>query len=83
MTERDKALRQIQEYDFALTEANLFLDNHPQDAQALAYYQRFRTLSENATMEYEKKYGPLKMTGICSDTFWDWVRTPWPWEWEG
>ncbi len=80
MTERDKALRQIQEYDFAMTEVNLFLDNHPEDAQALAYYQRYRTLSENSTREYEEKYGPLTMAGVCSDTFWDWVRTPWPWE---
>ena len=83
MSEKERAMRQLQEYGFALTEVNLFLDSHPDDAQALAYYQRHKDLSDAATQAYEENYGPITINGVRSNTFWDWVSTPWPWECEG
>ncbi len=80
MTEQEKAMLRVQEHDFALIEVNLFLDTHPNDASALAYYQRMRHLAADARAEYENKYGPLTIMGVQNDNYWDWVKTPWPWE---
>jgi spore coat protein JB len=30
--------------------------------------------------EYEEKYGPITIFGVEDDNYWDWVKTPWPWE---
>lgn len=39
MTERETLLHNVQMYDFALLEAALYLDSHPQNADALAYFK--------------------------------------------
>ena len=44
MNERERALRNVQITTFALVEANLFLDSHPEDPAAIEYFQKYRTL---------------------------------------
>jgi spore coat protein JB len=80
MTEQEKAMLRVQQNDFALTEVNLFLDTHPQCAEALSYYQRVRNQAALCRAEYEEKYGPITIFGVEDDNYWDWVKTPWPWE---
>ncbi len=80
MTEQEKAMLRLQQYDFMLIEVNLFLDTHPDDAQALAYYQRTRELAADARADYEERFGPVTISGVCNDNYWDWVKTAWPWE---
>lgn len=80
MTEREKLMKQLQMYDFAVIEAGLFLDTHPNDKEALNYFNKVRKLAENAREDYEKKYGPNLMTSTEGRTNWEWALKPWPWE---
>ncbi|MBP1582022.1 MAG: spore coat protein CotJB [Oscillospiraceae bacterium] len=80
---RAELLRQIQMASFAVVEANLFLDTHPQNAEAIAYFNRYNQRKTLLCEEYTRRYGPLHLTNyqIPADT-WEWVKGPWPWELE-
>ena len=76
---RSAALRRVQSARFAAHDAALFLDTHPADAEALAYFRRYNDLARDAAAAYEKKYGPLTVSA-SDGTPWPWVSGPWPWE---
>ncbi len=78
--EKEKALRLVQELNFTVIEASLYLDGHPHNKKALEYFKRQREQLGYAVHEYEKKYGPLTVYG--TDENWDWAKSPWPWELE-
>ena len=78
---KKELMEKINQYSFAMNEANLFLDTHPYDAEALAYFEKYRGLRVEAMMEYAKYYTPLAIDYAVSDkTPWSWVIEPWPWE---
>ncbi len=81
MTVNDKSalMRQIQAYSFAVLEVGLFLNTHPNDSEAIAYYEKYNALLKESTEAYECNFGPLTSRGVKGDT-WTWVREPWPWE---
>ena len=83
MTPNDKMalMRQIQAYSFAVLEVGLYLNTHPNDAEAMAYYEKYNTLLRESTEAYECKFGPLTMRGVKGDT-WSWINDPWPWEFD-
>lgn len=81
MSNKEKALNLVRMYNFAMIEANLFLDSHPKDQQALEYFQRMKKMHEKAVREYTEKYGPLTVSDVdASAKTWEWVKGPWPWE---
>lgn len=80
MTEREKLLQYVRMYDFALLEAGLFLDGHPKNSTALAYYEKTHQLYEQAVAEYQKRFGPLSAKHLQDTTSWRWIEDPWPWE---
>ncbi len=80
MTERENALQNVRMHDFALFETALYLDAHPEDPAALAYYQKMRAALAKVQAAYETTYGPLTHAGVNSQTEWTWVNDPWPWE---
>ena len=43
MTEREKLLGRVRMYDFALVDVIEYLDGHPNNKAALAYYSKMRT----------------------------------------
>ena len=77
---RAKMLRRVQAAHFAAHEAMLFLDTHPHDEEALAYFKRWRDTAAEAAAAYEARFGPLKASS--AESCWDWVNNPWPWEYE-
>lgn len=84
MNEQKKLYRMIQQVSFVLYETGLYLDTHPNCRQALAYFQRYNTRLRELTERYETRYGPLTMYGQnagCDQ--WQWVASPWPWEYDG
>ena len=76
---RAELLRSIQIADFALIEANLFLDSHPDDANALAYYGKYKAMLDSLTEEYVEKYGPLTAKQYKGWDHWKWIDDPYPW----
>ena len=77
---RTSLMRLIEAYSFVLYETILFLDTHPSDTRALAFFQKYKLLKEEATLKYTKQYGPIVHTDVTSDTRFNWVDEPWPWE---
>jgi len=77
---RRTLLDRVQMYEFALVEANLFLDSHPDDQEALKYYSKYAGLLQEAKAAYEKQFGSLTPAVADGATRWSWVDDPWPWD---
>ena len=76
----DALLTRVYQTGFAMDDVLLFLDTHPSDPDALAYYQQAQTHYSMAVQAYESHCGPLFMTNVTDRNYWDWINDPWPWE---
>ncbi|MBQ8431460.1 MAG: spore coat protein CotJB [Clostridia bacterium] len=74
------AMNKLRAIDFALQETVLFLDAYPENKQALHYYHQLLAQRRELIEELEHSGHPLTMYGNKSQTSWDWIRGPWPWE---
>lgn len=77
--ERKELLHNVQKTSFALVEVNLYLDSHPDCAEALEYFEKIKSENKMARKAYEEYCGPLTAASDNNDS-WQWVKTPWPWE---
>jgi spore coat protein JB len=80
VAEREALLRLLQVCDFALNDAALFLDTHPDDAEALEFYKKHSDTRKKAEAEYAAKYGPIAQMSHAGGSGWSWVNGPWPWQ---
>lgn len=80
MTERETMLQHVRMHNFAMIEVGLFLDSHPKNAAALAYYQNQKAKYDEAVKNYEAKFGPLSSLRAQESSEWQWIADPWPWE---
>jgi spore coat protein JB len=76
-------MKLVYELGFAMTETVLYLDTHPDDAEALAYYAEMKEKYHDAVRYYSKNFGPLSSLHVNAENYWSWVMTPMPWEVEG
>lgn len=81
MPDREYLMKEICECSFAVNDMLLYLDTHPCDTAALAYFQEHKERRVASLKEYAKYYGPLTIDtaddeASCSFA---WVETPWPW----
>lgn len=77
MTERERLLRRISSYDFAVVELHIYLDTHPSDQSAKAKLEEYLAKSNELRNEYVRKFGPIKASDANS---WGWISNPWPWD---
>ena len=78
---REKLLRNVQETSFAVDEARLYLDTHPEDEKAKKYFDINNDKRRKAIQEYEQYYGALMTDNIdASKDGWTWVDKTFPWE---
>ncbi len=82
MSHKKQLGRNVQQTRFALIEANLYLDTHPNCQEGLAYFRKQQQLYNKAVAEYEAAYGPLRAFEQTEDSYWNWIDNPWPWETE-
>ena len=76
---RKDLMDKINHCSFAMNEANLFLDTHPYDTNALELKNEYGREYQKYKKLYEEKYGPLVANADVKD--WSmWVDTSWPWE---
>lgn len=80
---KNKGLMSIYELGFAMTEALLYLDTHPDDAEAIEYYNSINPQYAEAVADYEERFGTIIATGTNGCGYWNWQATPLPWEKEG
>jgi len=77
---REALMQKIYTYGFAMYEACLFLDTHPCDIEARAYYSSMRDAYKEAADQYKMEFGPLHISDVDASTYWTWLDDPWPWE---
>ncbi len=75
-------MQKIRALDFAIQETVLYLDAYPGCAMAMEHYHMLVAQRETAVAEYEQKCGPITACGNKSKTTWQWISSPWPWEYE-
>lgn len=80
MSERSTLLQRVQICDFALNDAALYLDTHPQDPEALAFYAHHLNMRNGLAREFESRFGPITHAGYDGGERWTWVDGPWPWQ---
>ncbi len=80
--DREKLMQYIEEISFAMDDVVLYLDTHPNDQNALNYYEKIRVLRQQAVDSYTEHCGPLTFRDIKNCDYWAWVKQPWPWEME-
>lgn len=75
-------MKTINETSFAVDDILLFLDTHPQDQEALAYFYEVSSARNEAMKKYAQAYGPLTIDTADdhASTSWQWVQQPFPWE---
>ena len=83
MNSNDKAAlaAMLGETAFALHEAKLFLDTHPNDCSAMEFFRRKQQKLCDLRQRYNAEIGPL--TACAADVSqgqWRWVDEPWPWQ---
>ncbi|MBO5743503.1 MAG: spore coat protein CotJB [Clostridia bacterium] len=82
VSSRCEMMRRIQELDFAIIDLNLFLDTHPESAEAIELFKELAATCKSLKNDYQAKYGPLYVHNSSNDSFFDWVEKceKWPWE---
>ena len=78
MYNKDKLMKQLQAYSFAVNDALLYLDSHPDSRSALDYYNKYKKLEAKAMQEYEMRFGPVVAPMDANQ--WHWNKGPWPWQ---
>ncbi len=72
-------MKEVQMAHFSLIEANLYLDTHPCDAEALKALEYYSEKLAVAIAKYEEECGPLFASSDTNAPF-EWVKKPFPWE---
>ena len=85
MPSRQQLLARINEVSFAVNDLSLYLNTHPEDAEALARFREYARARQEALAEYAKHYGPLTIDTAddASCRSWQWIEQPFPWEEKG
>ncbi|MCU6761498.1 CotJB protein [uncultured Roseburia sp.] len=79
--ERKKLFDYINQVSFSINDLTLYLDTHPDDAEALEYMKELIPCRKKALKEYQEKYMPLLVDGTSEHAdIWKWSTTAWPWE---
>ena len=63
-------------------ELKLYLDTHPEDAEAFAALQTCLRLSCEGRKRYVKQYGAITIDDMRYADSFTWVDAPWPWQWK-
>ena len=79
---KEEMMKDIMRLSFVTLEANLYLDGHPNNKKALAYFKKYDEMLKELTKEYQALYGPITASGNENDKEWLWSTQKWPWQME-
>lgn len=81
--ERQRMLLEVQKYNFAMWDLNLYLNTHPNDRNVMMLFEQNKVAYKRAKENYEMKFGPLCFENTSTNSgYWEWNKSPWPWEGE-
>lgn len=78
--EKQKMFQTLNELSFVMDDLRLYLDTHPCDAEALAYYAKVQEARSEVLAAYTANFGPIYQYMVDVDNGWSWGNDPWPWE---
>ncbi len=81
--DKKKLRHYIDVVSFAVDDVKLFLDTHPEDKDALEFFDNYNKARNRAVSEYSASFGPLTIAEASCDKEFRWAMQPWPWEMEG
>lgn len=65
---------------FCAVDMMLYLDTHPDDEEALNYFNQCTVLYNAAKQSYQEQFGQLNAFSEQERSSWDWNTAPMPWE---
>ena len=65
---------------FCAVDMMLYLDTHPDDEEALNYFNQCNTLYNAAKQSYQEQFDLLNAFSEQERFSWDWNTAPMPWE---
>lgn len=77
---RNQLMQWLNMVSFAVDDIALYLDTHPEDEEALKYFDYYVEQRKVALCAYAEKYGPLTIDTARTGNYWDWSDVPLPWE---
>ncbi|MCI5492872.1 MAG: spore coat protein CotJB [Lachnospiraceae bacterium] len=77
---REQLFHWINEVSFAVNDITLYLDTHPEDEEAISYFNHYSEMRRKALRTYEEHYGPLTIDTASPTGNWCWATQKWPWE---
>ncbi|CDZ24851.1 hypothetical protein CCDG5_1752 [[Clostridium] cellulosi] len=80
MNEREMLLKKISTVSFAMFDLHLYLNTHPNDTEALKLHDKYAKQRQFLVDQFTSKFGPLNTRDITPSTRWQWINSPWPWE---
>ena len=75
-------LAELQALEFVVAELGLYLDTHPEDAEAFAMFKQYAAMEKAAKAAYESKYGPVTQCNSAAGESYRWLDGPWPWNFQ-
>lgn len=78
----NSGMTDLQALCFVLQELALYLDTHPDDAEAFALFKQLTSMEKSARQTWEKTNGPIMRSSAAQGERWDWLKDPWPWNYE-
>ena len=75
-------LAEVMALCFVSHELQLYLDTHPDDAEAFKTLKQMLELTAEAKRRYAAKYGPLCPADLAESERFDWLENPWPWDFD-
>ena len=79
--DRGNIAAMLDENSFALYDAMLYLDTHPNDQNALEFFRRKQAKQQELKEQYNREIGPLTACDVDSSCgYWNWIDEPWPWQ---
>lgn len=77
---RRQMLEWVMMLGFCAFDMQLYLDTHPCDREALAYYRECIDMYKQAKEKFESNFGPLQASSSMDEENWAWADMPLPWE---
>lgn len=77
---KKQLLNYLNQVSFSMVDAAMFLDTHPTDREAIAYFNEMKYARKCALKIYQQKFAPLLLDGVDAECEWTWGMEPLPWE---
>ncbi len=82
--EKEEALLNLNQMQFAMHDLNLYLDVYPNDMTMMRQFVSFRNTYNKLLSDYENKYGAIEVNSpTLNNTPFGWEEQTWPWEMRG